>query len=235
MTPQSQASPEKQTAETRRRRLMARLAAGGADKIFVPAIVIVVAGFTLWLVNGGGGDTSTQQGSSRTIVETVVQQSPSPPPSFAETTRGSRTETLRISGSYNGQDFIAQSALALNIGQGIVRIRFYPFRIACSTASSFPPRGLYLNADVYVAPGTLRALPIARPLAEFGLWWQTIRERSSNGDGADDGASMTLSEIDTKPGGFWYGTIRGSHQRSAGGKIQTFGGTFAAEWCDHPA
>ncbi|MDQ4144697.1 MAG: hypothetical protein M3198_13330 [Actinomycetota bacterium] len=154
---------------------------------------------------------------------------PRPRPKFAPLVKGQGSERTRARGEYAGDRVVIRSALALNLGDGRVWIELFPEPVSCASWNLGSPSGVFFLATVTVTPRTLRSLPVGRPLREYRLWWTRRRGSKSRVDGVD--GRLTLTSIDTHPGGYWRGRLSVPRGLSAYAERQRLQGTFAAEWC----
>ena len=167
---------------------------------------------------------------SSTRTESTQQAATRPPaPTFPTLVRGGGTEETRGTGIYNRTPLAVRGALALNVGEGMVWVELYPEPVSCASWNVGSPGGLFVLAAISVTPDTLARLPTDRPLNNYSVYWVQNRGVHSTLDGID--GTMTLTVIDTNPGGFWRGRIDSSGS-SANNKPQSLRSTFAAEWCN---
>ncbi len=161
------------------------------------------------------------------------------PANYPELLIGSGTETMNVRGSYLGEAFVGRSGLVIAHRYGDIDIKLFPHPVSCSKWFRGTPAGVAFEISVSADRETLSVVPVGRPLREYSLWWDTGRGNRSKSDGLEfvmDGlgepGSVTLTSIDTNPGGIWRGRISVKPSRTAMGRRQFIDGTFAAQWCD---
>ena len=217
-----------------------RVATASFEKLLAPVLAAVLGGVILWLLTHSNNPTRRPKAQPSPQRPSSVPRSSAGPPVFRAMVLGTGTETLRARGFFGDHSFVARSALALNMGYGnMVWIVLFPGPVTCSTWVQGTPEGIYFEVEVDVTPTTLASLPVGRRMRAsiqdrwFALTWNTDRGNSTSGQFIDDGF-MTLTAIDTNPGGYWRGRIYAPRSRLPNGKLQSFDGTFAAQWCPDP-
>ena len=211
------------------RRVLRRLIALATEKVLAPVVATALGAVIVLLL--------TQQDSEApapppTHTAAPATRQPLHPPAL----RGRGTEPLRAAGHYGQRPFRARGAVVIPYERRYVGIQLHPQPIACENAFLGTPEGLYFEAWLAVPRGGLHALPLRTPLhpgydGRVDLSW--VREHASSivSDSLEHGA-ITLTTIDTHPGGFWRGRISTHRSRTLEGRRQQMRGTFAARWCD---
>ena len=134
-------------------------------------------------------------------------------------------------GVVDGVRYVPRTAIvAWNRHWGSLTLYLLPRRgVTCSTlraATQKPGRRI----QVYVT-GKPR-VTVGRPVSEPQVAFVTVHpDKPMDVAAALHAARLTITRVDTYPGGVWHGTFDVPHRTYGNGKVYGYHGTFAAKWC----
>ena len=103
-------------------------------------------------------------------------------------------------------------------------------RVSCATLRrAFTKPGHLIQVHVASTP-SVAVGPVRDPQVAFLTIYRNPKT-PEHVSGLRNGAQLTLTRIDSYPGGVWHGSFKVPQRIYGDGKVYGYNGTFAATWC----